>query len=235
MKPRLIVVSLAVLASHCSMVTQAFAAGGHHAVDDAATLEPGQCQLESWSDRERGGGRTLLHIGTACRVGAVELGLNLDGSRSAGADLTLAGPQLKWAHPLTPSLSVGVVLSAGWQNRGPGFAGSSIVFPLTWQVSETLLFHVNLGRDFRRQGPDFTRAGSALEWSAWPRWSLIVERFREIGLDAARLGTRYAPNPNVSIDLSQARGLGGEVPSWWTFGVNWQFGQSSTRPVRLTD
>ena len=30
------------------------AAGGHHAVDDAAMLDPGQCQIETWFDHENG-------------------------------------------------------------------------------------------------------------------------------------------------------------------------------------
>ncbi|MDB5847914.1 MAG: hypothetical protein JWP29_1666, partial [Rhodoferax sp.] len=32
----------------------ALAAGGHHAVDDAAILDAGQCELESWLASARG-------------------------------------------------------------------------------------------------------------------------------------------------------------------------------------
>ncbi len=75
---------------------EAHAAGGHHAVDDATILEPGQCQVETWADRERGSGRTLVHLGPACRIGPVELGLNLDRTRTSGSDAAMAGgPQLK--------------------------------------------------------------------------------------------------------------------------------------------
>jgi hypothetical protein len=50
------------------------AAGGHHTVDDAALAAPGTCDVEAWAERSPGGARRLLHAGTGCRVGAVELG-----------------------------------------------------------------------------------------------------------------------------------------------------------------
>lgn len=203
---------------------EAHAAGGHHAVDDAAILEPGQCQVETWADRDRGGGRTLVHLGPACRLGPVELGLNLDRTHQAGSDTAVTtGPQVKWATPIAESLSVGVVLLGAWRNTRPRFAGSTVVLPLTWQPAEGLAVHANLGRDFRRQGPDFTRSGVALEWAATPQWSLVAERFRESEANFWRVGARYAVNEALSVDLSQARGLAGAAPAWWTVGLNWAF------------
>ena len=73
--------TLAALTSSLAAVSSAQAAGGHHAVDDAALLEPGQCQVETWFDHELGGERRLLHVGPGCRVGAVEFGLNFDRAR----------------------------------------------------------------------------------------------------------------------------------------------------------
>ena len=112
-------------------------------MDDAALLEPGQCQVETWADRERGGARTLVHLGPACRVGPVELGLNLDRVRQTGEGaVVVAGPQLKWAVPLTASLSAGVALAAAWQDgSGPRFVGSTVVVPITWQAADTLAVH----------------------------------------------------------------------------------------------
>jgi hypothetical protein len=206
------------------LVARAHAAGGHHSVDDAALLEPGQCQVEVWTDRADQHARSLLHAGTACRVGPVELGVNGERTRlgSVGAVVS-AGPQVKWAQPLTPSLRVGAVLAATWQDTSPHFAGSSLVFPVTWQAHDTLQLHVNLGRDFLHGAADLSRAGAALEWAPLPAWSFVAERFREGGGNFLRAGTRYAVNPNVSLDLSRARGLGGSAPAWWTLGVNYVF------------
>ena len=201
---------------------EAHAAGGHHAVDDAALLEPGECQVETWFDRARGGVSTLVHAGSACRLGPVELGVNVDRARSTGSDAVHSGgPQLKWAVPVTPSLSAGVVVWTAWQDADPRRVGSSLVIPVTWQAAEQFAVHVNLGRDFRRHGPDLQRSGAALEWAALPQWSLMAERFRESGGNFWRVGARYEVNKRLSVDLSQARGLPGGSAAWWTLGVNW--------------
>lgn len=211
---------------------QVHAAGGHHAIDDAALVDPGQCQIETWVDRERGGGRTLLHVGPACRVGALELGANFDRVRLHHAadpqdreTVVVVGPQLKWVTPLSDSVNVGVAVSANWRDTRPRWAGTVVVLPLTWQASPSLALHVNLGRDFRPHEPSLARGGAALEWTATPQWSFVAERFRESEAHFWRVGARYAVNDKVSADLSQARGLARGAPVWWTLGLNWAFNQ----------
>lgn len=200
------------------------AAGGHHAVDDAAILDPGQCQIETWVDRERGGGRSLLHIGPACRIGAIELGLNLDRTRLSGAGTATAmGPQVKWAGAVADGWTVGVVASASWAQRGSGYLGSAVVVPVTWQASDTVLLHLNAGRDFRAHAADETRAGAAIEWAPLPAWSFVAERFRESRRNYWRAGARWAFAPTWSIDVSRASTLDGSAPAWWTLGLTWAF------------
>lgn len=214
----------AVVALLCTLTTQANAAGGHHAVDDAAILEAGQCQVETWADRYAGGARTLVHFGPACHVGGVELGVSLDRLRSSEeGNLVGKGVQIKWAGSLSKSVSLGVVLAANWQNTSPGFTGTTLVVPVTWQAGEKWLAHINLGRDFRRAGADSTRSGVALEWAPQPKFSVVAERFREGGGDFWRAGGRWAPNAALSIDISHARGLHGAAPPWWTVGLTWVF------------
>ncbi|RYF41364.1 MAG: hypothetical protein EOO25_10110 [Comamonadaceae bacterium] len=218
------IVRLAAVSAGLGLGLQAHAAGGHHFVDDAALLEPGQCAVESWFEREKGG-RRLLHAGPACRVGPVELGLSVEHDRTpgAGGSRKSAGAELKWVYPLGETLATGVVVSTGWQNTAPRFAGSSVLIPLTWQAGSTLLVHLNLGRDFPRQGPDSFRGGVALEWSPVASWSLVAERFREGDAGAWRAGARYTLDSGLSIDVSRARGVSGGAPGWWTVGVAWVF------------
>lgn len=200
----------------------AWAAGGHHAADDAAMLEPGQCQLETWFERETGTTRRLLHLGPACRLGPVELGLNLDRQRlaDAGTTSTLVGSQLKWAQALGERLSVGLALSASWQSRAPRYQGSTLVLPLSLQLSDHWLAHINLGRDFRAGQADGSRAAAALEWSPQAAWSLIGECFRDGGTNHWRLGGRWNLTPGLSLDLSRAQGPGAQPAAWWTLGLN---------------
>ncbi len=215
-----------VVAMAATVAAAARAAGGHHAVEDAALLDPGQCQIETWWDRESGGARSLRHVGPGCRVGAVELGLNVDKVRQQDAVTTsITGAQVKWARALGADWSAGAVLGIAAQDHEPRYLGGAIVVPVTWQVTEALLAHFNIWRDFRRGQPDTGRAGIALEWSPLATATLIAERFKEGGVNFKRAGARWASTPAISIDLSRARGMGmdGGAGAWWTLGLNWVF------------
>lgn len=199
------------------------AAGGHHAVDDAAILEPDQCQLETWADRETGGLRSLSHVGPGCRVGPVELSLNLDRTRAEAGNVTAASPQIKWAQAMDDRLSVGVVASATQQDHPPHRVGNTLALLATWQPGETALVHVNAGRDFRPGRDDSNHSGVALEWKPSPAWSFVGERFREGGVDLWRAGARWSMSTAWNVDISRASGLRNSTPAWWTVGLTWAF------------
>ena len=198
------------------------AAGGHHAVDDAAIVAPGQCQAELWV--EQADGRRLEHVGPACRFGGVELGFNLDRGRLSGEPgLRSGGPQLKWAGELMPALSIGVVWSGTWQSARPHGAGQSLLIPLTWAPRDDVVIHLNLGRDLRRQAADLTRRGAALEWSPHPQWQGLAEWFDDGLRTHRRLGLRHLVSERLSLDLSRAAPVGQARDAWWTVGLNWAF------------
>ncbi len=204
----------------------AHAAGGHHSVDDAALLEAGRCEVEVWYERHGGNRRSLANAATGCRVGPVELGVGVDRARDAGVGKTnTVSPQLKWATPIGGRWSAGVVVAGAWQDRSPGYLGSSLIVPLTWQPADGWSVHVNAGRDFLPGARDTHRAGAAIEWTAAPNWTLVGERYREGGADYGRAGLRWAPSDSLSVDLSRAHSSGGDAPAWWTLGVNWVFGR----------
>ena len=217
-------VRCAVAAGLHGLAAQALAAGGHHAVDDAALAAPGTCDLEAWAERGPGGVRRLFHAGAACRVGMVELGIGADRSRDRAAvpeRATAAGLQLKWATSLTEEWSVGAVASAAWQRPGPAWAGSALLLPLTWQPTPQWALHANLGRDFRARAPDATRHGLAAEWTPLPAWQLLAERFHDGQAAQRRFALRWLASPSWSVDLGQARVLGAGSSGTWTLGANW--------------
>ena len=215
---------LGFLAGFCLVSLSAQAAGGHHPVDDAAMLDVGKCKLEGWAERETGGARTLQHLGTGCRVGPVELGLNLEKEKQVTLDAaTSFGPQIKWAFLLNDVLSVGVVASAKFNSQSPRYASSTVVLPLSWRATETLSVHANYGRNFLRGGVGQPRGGVSLEWAPITDVSLVAERFREAANNSTRLGARYALTPDVKLDISRARSLHAGGVSWWTAGVIWEF------------
>lgn len=217
---------LGLFATLSSMALPAWAAGGSHSVDDAVLLEPGQCQIETWFERATGGARSLAHVGPACRVGEVELGLNVDREHRAGtSSSTTFGPQVKWALALNDDWSAGIVWSATGRNRSPRYLGGTVVLPVTWRASEAVLAHLNVGRDIRHGDRDTHRGGLALEWAPLEACSFVTERFRESGGNYWRASARWALTSTASIDLGRAAALGGSAPSWWTVGVNWAFAQ----------
>jgi hypothetical protein len=213
-------VAPAALAALLAPTAPAHAAGGHHSVDDATILEPGECQLETWADRTTDGSRSSQHLGPGCRVGPVELSLNLDRVRTTNT-AAVGGPQLKWAMPLNDTVSVGAAASLSWQDRAPRSASRTAVLLATWQPAEAWLIHANAGRDFRPGEPSSAHAGAAVEWQAAPAWSFVGERFREGGYSAWRVGGRWALTGSVHVDLSRARSLAAGGPTWWTAGLSW--------------
>lgn len=200
------------------------AAGGHHAVDDAAILDAGECQIETWVERQ--GGDQLLHIGPSCRLLGVEAGLHVDRNRAAHQQAPgVAGVQLKWARELQPGLAVGALWSADWQHGSPGQASRVLLLPLTWQPHATLALHLNIGREFRPHAPDKARHGVALEWQPSEQWQLLAEQWRDAVERQRRLGLRFVATERLSLDVSRATSLDAPRPARWAFGVNWGFGR----------
>ncbi|MFM9880516.1 MAG: hypothetical protein ACKVOO_08945 [Burkholderiaceae bacterium] len=199
------------------------AAGGHFDVDDAGLLDPGRCQLELWSKRSRSADESSLHAGPACRIGPVELGLNLDSSRAAGVRERSVGPQIKWSVDAAEDVSLGVVVATAY-SAGTHRSTHTVYAPLTWQASDTLSLHLNAGAD-RAPGQRRTlRTGLGGEWALSDQFTLLAERIRFAGSMVTRLGLRVHLGEAVSLDFSTAhvRGSGGPVLS---LGLSQEFGR----------
>ena len=110
-----------------------------------------------------------------------------------------------------------------WQGSAPRYAGATVYAPLTLRVADTLLLHVNVGRDWLRDLPSRGRAGVSLEWQVVPEWTIIGERYRQYGSDFARLGVQWQQSPSLGFDLSRARGVGATSAGIWTLGATWTF------------
>jgi hypothetical protein len=200
----------------------AFGAGGHHAVDDAALLPEGQCELESWFTREQGGPR-LWHAGTGCRVGPVELGVATEHAHPGGPSETAWGVQLKWATEIAEGISLGASLAPAWQaHLRPRHQGSTLAALVSWAPTDAVALHLNLGRDLLHRAPDQARAGAAFEWTPSPGWTWMLERHVEERTHWLRTGLRWAVSEQWSVDASRANRLRGSGHTW-TFGATWQF------------
>ncbi|MBG9389221.1 hypothetical protein [Caenimonas aquaedulcis] len=210
------------LASACTMPA-AFAAGGHHAVDDATLMEPGNCEAEGWFTRSQGPSH-VLHAGLACRAGPVELAAAAESARDAGSSHPGWAAQLKWAAPVTREFAWGVSVTPIWQgHERPRYQATTIAALATWNVNDSLLLHANLGRDIRPNAAGRARSGVALEWSPRPRLSVVGERYIEEQAHYLRAGLRWSASDRLTLDVSHARRLAGPGASNWTIGATHRF------------
>ena len=212
------------LAAAClAAAAAARAAGGHFDVDDAAVIEPGHCQYEAWAARTPSApAATLWHLGPGCRVGPVELALNLDRVSSASGVRSTAGPQLKWVTDIAAPVSSGLVWGAAFDLRRGGRPAHTLYAPLTWIVRDTLAFNANLGADWDAAGARTRRFGASGEWLAQQRLTLIAERVKFGGDWTSRLGARFALSDAISVDLSAAR-VGPRAAHVYVIGLNHDF------------
>ncbi|WP_307656858.1 hypothetical protein [Variovorax paradoxus] len=211
----------------CILASAGARAAGHFDIDDAGMLDPGQCQYEAWWGRTGPEPVTGLHIGPSCRVGPVELGLNIDRLSVQRVHTVTAGPQLKWNFfgpaadaPLSAALSLGAMFDL---TRG-GRAGGQFVLPVTWRPADSLQIHANLGADWATgTGARTPRGGLAVEWALDDKVSLIAERSRASGVWTSRIGGRFALTPLVSVDVSASR-TGPQRVRGFVVGLNHEFG-----------
>ena len=108
------------------------AAGGHHAVDDAALLDVGKCKVEGSAERQTGGGPLALPPWQRLPGWRGRTGHCLDNEKQGARGVaTSFDPQIKWAYPLNEVLSIGVAASAKFNSQSPRYASSTVVIPLT--------------------------------------------------------------------------------------------------------
>ncbi|MEP6873023.1 MAG: hypothetical protein ABI887_01540 [Burkholderiales bacterium] len=199
------------------------AAGGHFDVDDATVLEPGHCQYEAWVVRAPAAGATVAHIGPGCRVGPVEVGVNVDRWSVAGNGRTLLGPQLKWVvDPLVDRLSAGLAWSAFYDLTNHGRPTQTLYAPVTWWVAEKVWLHANIGADRDTVGARWRRQGLSGEWAANAKFTVIAERVKFVGDWTSRVGGRFNVSETLSVDLSAAR-FGPRGERVYVIGVNQEF------------
>jgi len=198
------------------------AMGGHFVVDDATLVDPGEWEQETWYSRSPGGSQ-LVHAGVNVRAGPVEINGAAEHARGGGdPTATTWNLEVKWAHPVSDRLSVGLDVQPAWTTQPvTRYAVTHFYGIASWKFEEDLLLHVNAGRDWYVRDRDFATGGIALEWAPVERWTLIGERYLQTGAHFFRAGGRWSPSPHWSWDLSYGKRLAGPGVSTWTFGLNY--------------
>lgn len=199
------------LLAACLLACTHVQAAGHFDIDDAGTLDAGQCLVEVWAGRLRSpADLNVQHIGGACAAGPVELGINVDRASAPGsAAAVLVGPQIKWnfwGREPEATWSAAAALATSFDARHGGRAGGQLLLPASWRASDRLEVLVNAGADWATgTGVATARGGAALAWTFNEHFTLIAERNRAVGLWTSRLGVRITVAPLTTIELSASR------------------------------
>ena len=211
------------------LASSGHAAGGHFDVDDAAVLAPGRCQYEAWFMRAPVASASVWHLGPGCRLGPVEMALNIDRVNTAAGHRDILGPQLKWAtDPALGPVSVGLVAVVAFDTTHGGRAALTLYAPLTWNLDEAVALNLNLGVDRDAAGRRTRRQGVSAEWVLNDFLTVLAERVKLGGEWTSRLGSRFTLGDTLSIDLSAAR-VGPRAARVFAVGLNHEFGREFGR------
>jgi len=188
-------------------------------VDDASIEAPGNCQLESWTQRTAG--QVEYWTVPACNFGAawqaweLSAGLGRIGPDGPGGAWRSGVLQAKTVfHPLqTNGWGIGLTLANQFR-QGAGVAGDlSVLVPASLsRFDDRLLLHANLGwlRTHGDGRSDLFWAGGG-EWAARPRLTLTLEAYGTGGGHAmVQAGIRVTLVPDrVALDAGIGRRIGG--------------------------
>lgn len=217
-------------------------AGRPLATDDAATAEPGSCQLEAWQDRARAARDTVL--APACGLpGGLELGAEGAWPRPVQDVRATAAVSLKWVPEAwrldTPlgETGFGLKFAAGLERPAAAGAGrawrhaeSTLLALASLQPAPTLAWHLNAGvGQARAAAPAHDTstwlAGVAASWTPNADWLVFAEAQtsgRREAFGGLRLATgarRWLLPERLGLDLTLARERGS--PRTVGVGLGW--------------
>lgn len=188
-------------------------------VDDASIEAPGNCQLESWT--QRSAGQVEYWAVPACNFGGAwrswELGAGLGHVKPDGPGGAYRSGVLQAKTVFRPlqTNGWGIGLSIANQFRqGAGVGGDlSVLVPVSLsRLDDRLLLHANLGwlRAHADHKSDLFWAGGT-EWAARPRLTLTLEAYGTgRGHALAQAGVRVTLVPDrIALDAGIGRRIGG--------------------------
>jgi len=188
-------------------------AGRPMAADDAAILDPRQCQLEAWAQHNKT--QNEYWAAPACNVGGGwELGAGAGRAHSLGGGqdtLSLLQAKTLLRAPQDDGWGLGLVLAGQWRAGASSNRDLSLNLPLSVELAgDRAMLHANLGWLRQRgqpepAGPRLLRSWAlGLELAAGERAAFTMEAYgRQRAGSYAQLGARYSLIPGrADIDIA---------------------------------
>jgi hypothetical protein len=203
--------------------SSAFAAGGHHAVDDARILDPGHCHVENWGEIHRRGGY-FINVGPACHFAGAEWTLGLERDHVDDARDWVLTPQVKTAMPLGyGNWHIGAIVGGSWRDDERRFDNGYFIVPLSW-ISDPIEFHFNVGYDVNRDERDDWRYGASVYGNLFGPVDGVLEIFNEADEWFGQVGFRWNVVPDtLMFDVSVAQSEYRNGDRWVTLGLTYEF------------
>lgn len=197
--------------------------------DDARTVDPHACQVESWIKTNRGS-REYWALPACNFTGNLEL--TLGGARTrdaAGGETTDAVLQGKTLLKPLETNGYGIALAAGYAGHpaahgGRPLGGPYIYMPISLSLADDrVVLHTNVGaKHVREEHGSRATWGLGSETMVTPRVYLIAETFGESRDNASyQLGIRYWIVPNhVQVDTTYGNQYGNKPDArWFSIGL----------------
>jgi hypothetical protein len=207
-------------------------AGEPLATDDAAILERGVCQFESWHRWGPNGGHEGWGVPACSVTDWLELGAGFARSRdreAGGHTLVLLQAKSVFAGDADGRWSAGAVVSAlrdgAREARRSGFHQSAALGLVSFNLlDERLRIHANAGVVHDRDDGTTGAWGTALEYDFFHAWTALAEVFRDgPGRPSYQLGVRYTlVTDRVELFASGGERFGGGSDWFAKFGVRFQ-------------
>ncbi|MBG7369830.1 hypothetical protein I5J30_07445 [Pseudomonas aeruginosa] len=217
-----------------ALLSEARAAGGAYRVDDGEINPVGECNLDTWHQRERRhANRYQSVLAPACTFSALpslQLGAALVGEGDAGQRQRRLSPELK--TPLLAREELGLALALAltadvYLDRRHAFEGAGFSLPLSYQPTTALRLNASAGRGHAyAEGARQHRWnwGVGLEYALGEPLTLIAERFGESAGDSGwQAGPRWHLGQRLDLDLLLGAHLRGERERWLVSGATLRF------------
>lgn len=193
-------------------------AGASLYVDDAATVERGRCQLESWLRVAAPARESTL--APACNLGGAEFGLSLSDHAAPHAP---AAQSLGAKRVLHAADGWAIAASIAADGSGGRYQGWSFNLPLTLRADAggARLWHFNLGWSRPRHGRARPTGGIGLEQALAADWTALAELYADPhGDPGGQFGLRRALGADASLDLVLGARERDPHGPWLTLGFN---------------
>lgn len=194
-------------------------AGASLYVDDAATVERGRCQLESWL-RTAAPARELT-LAPACDIAGTEFGLSHSDYAAPHAPAAQSLGAKRVLHASPHGWALAAALGATW--TGHRYDGWNLNLPLTLGPDPhgQRVWHVNLGWNQPLRGRARLTGGVGLEQALAQRWTALAELYADPHGDVGgQLGLRRALGEAASLDLLLGDRARDPRGPWLTLGFN---------------